>query len=315
MSEEKIVEQAIDWMLRLELPDFTSADRVAFEHWRDADARHEIAFANLTKSVHQFDVPRQLGATTEVLRHTLQQRKDRRKTLQRIAALAGLSVGAAVLVNQVTPILNMNADLRTGTGERQTFTLADGSVVTLNARSSADRWIDQSRRLLRLTEGELQIQVASLAQRPFVIETAYGSASTLSGTLLVSALPERTEVVSLQSVASLTTLNGQNGQLQPGQHTWFSRSAIASVQSNHGSENSWVDGYYTAFNEPLIDVVGALRPYRRGVIRVDPAVAQLRVSGAFPLDDSDHALNALAATLPVAVARFTPYWVTISAQA
>ena len=315
MSEEKIVEQAIDWMLRLELPDFTSADRVAFEHWRDADARHEIAFANLTKSVHQFDVPRQLGATTEVLRHTLQQRKDRRKTLQRIAALAGLSVGAAVLVNQVTPILNMNADLRTGTGERQTFTLTDGSVVTLNARSSADRWIDQSRRLLRLTEGELQIQVASLAQRPFVIETAYGSASTLSGTLLVSALPERTEVVSLQSVASLATLNGQNGQLQPGQHTWFSRSAIASVQSNRGSENSWVDGYYTAFNEPLIDVVGALRPYRRGVIRVDPAVAQLRVSGAFPLDDSDHALNALAATLPVAVARFTPYWVTISAQA
>ncbi|AMO99631.1 fecR family protein [Collimonas arenae] len=315
MNEEKIVEQAIDWMLRLELPDFTSADRAAFEHWRAADARHEIAFTNLTKSVHQFDVPRQLGATTEVLRLTLQQRKDRRKALQRIAALAGLSVGAAVLVNQVTPILGMNADLRTGTGERQIFTLEDGSVVTLNARSSADRWIDQSRRLLRLTEGELQVRVASLAQRPFVIETAFGSASTLSGTLLVRSLAERTEVVSLQSLANLATQNGQSGQLQPGQHTWFSRNAIASVQSNRGSENSWVDGYYTAFNEPLIDVVGALRPYRRGVIRVDPAVAQLRVSGAFPLDDSDHALNALAATLPVAVARFTPYWVTISAQA
>jgi len=315
MSEEKIVEQAIEWMLRLELPDFTDADRAAFEHWRTADARHELAFANLNQSVRQFDVPRQLGATTEVLRVTLQQKKDRRKTLQRIAALAGLSVGAAVLVNQVAPILDMNADLRTGTGERQTFTLADGSVVTLNARSSADRWVDQGRRLIRLAAGELQIQVASQAQRPFLIETAHGKTSTLQGTLLVRSLAEHTEVVCLQSLASLTTLNGRSEQLQAGQHTWFNRDTVAPVQANRGGENSWVDGYYTAFNAPLGDVIGALRPYRRGVIRVDPAIAQLRVSGAFPLDDTDNALNALAATLPVAVVRFTPYWVTISALA
>lgn len=315
MSEEKIVEQAIEWMLRLELPDLTSADRAAFEHWRAADARHALAYANLAKSVRQFDVPRQLGATTEVLRVTLQHKKDRRKALQRIAVLAGLGVGAGVLVNQVTPILGMNADLRTGTGERQTFKLADGSVVTLNARSSADRWIDQGRRLLRLTAGELQVEVAAQAQHPFVIETAQGSASTLSGSLLVRSLAERTDVVSLQSLTNLATLDGRSGQLQPGQHTWFNRGAIAAIQNNRGSENSWVDGYYTAFNAALIDVIGALRPYRRGVIRVDPAVAQLRVSGAFPLDDSDHALDALAATLPVTVARFTPYWVTISALA
>ncbi|AMP02732.1 FecR family protein [Collimonas pratensis] len=315
MSEEKIVEQAIEWMLRLELPDLPNAERAAFEHWRSADPRHERAYANLAKSVRQFDVPRQLGATTEVLRVTLQQKKERRKALQRIAVLAGLGVGAGLLVNQVTPILGMNADLHTGTGERQTFTLADGSVVTLNARSSADRWLDQGRRLLKLATGELQIEVAAQARHPFVIETAHGSASTLSGTLLLRSAAERTEVVSLQSLTNLATLNGQSGQLQPGQHTWFDRSAIAAVQSNRGGENSWVDGYYTAFDAALIDVIGALRPYRRGVIRVDPAVAQLRVSGAFPLDDSDHALDALAATLPVAVARFTPYWVTISARA
>jgi len=315
MSEEKIVEQAIEWMLRLELPGLSSAERAAFEHWRTADVRHEVAYANLAKSVRQFDVPRQLGATTNVLRVALQQKKDRRKALQRIAVLAGLGVGAGAIVNQVTPILGMNADLRTGTGERHAFTLADGSVVTLNARSSADRWIDQGRRLLRLAAGELQVEVAAQARHPFVIETAQGSASTLSGSLLVRSLAERTEVVSLQSLTSLTTLDGRSGQLQPGQHTWFDKGAIAAAQNNRGSENSWVDGYYTANNAALIDVIGALRPYRRGVIRVDPAVAQLRVSGAFPLDDSDHALDALAATLPLAVVRFTPYWVTISALA
>jgi len=63
-----------------------------------------------------------------------------------------------------------------------------------------------------------------------------------------------------------------------------------------------------------MDVVSALRPYRKGVIRLEPVIAQLRVSGAFPLDDTDHALTALAASLPIAVTRVTPYWVTISAR-
>ncbi|EJL84976.1 Fe2+-dicitrate sensor, membrane component [Herbaspirillum sp. CF444] len=313
MSEEKIVEQAIEWMLQLELPTVSDADRAAFEQWRTADPRHELAYANLTQSVHQFDVPRRLGATTEVLRTTLQQQKDRRKTLRRIAVLAGLGVGAGALINQFTPIRGISADLHTGTGERQTYTLADGSVVTLNARSSADQWIDQSRRLIRLLSGELQIRVAAQALRPFSIETVHGSTGTQSGMLLIRALAERTEVVSLQAFADLATLKGQSARLQPGQHTWFTEDSVASIQANRGTESSWVDGYYTAFDAPLMEVVGALRPYRKGVIRLEPAIAQLRVSGAFPLDDTDHALTALAASLPIAVTRVTPYWVTISA--
>jgi transmembrane sensor len=314
MTEEKIVEQAIEWMLQLELPTTTEADRAAFERWRAADRRHETAYANLAQSVSQFDVPRQLGATTEVLRTTLQQQKDRRKTLRRIAILAGLSVGAGALVNQITPIRGISADLHTGTGERQTYTLADGSVVILNARSSADQWIDQSRRLIRLLSGELQIRVAAQALSPFSIETAHGSTSTHNGTLLIRSLAERTEVVSLQAIADLATLKGQSARLQPGQHTWFGEDSVGLIKDNRGNENSWVDGYYTALDAPLMDVVSALRPYRKGVIRLEPVIAQLRVSGAFPLDDTDHALTALAASLPIAVTRVTPYWVTISAR-
>lgn len=292
----------------------TDADSAAFERWRAADPRHDLAYANLTQSVRQFDVPRQLGATTKVLRNTLETQKDRRKTLRRIAVLAGLGVGAGALLNQITPLGGISADLRTGTGERQTVTLADGSVVTLNARSSADQLIDQSRRLIRLLAGELQIRVMARDQLPFSIETVHGSTETQSGTLLVRSLAEHTEVVSLQSFANVATLNGQRAQLQPGQHIWFNQDSVASIENNRGNENSWVDGYYTALNTPLVDVVGALRLYRKGLIRLDPAVAELRVSGAFPLDDTDRALTALAANLPIAVTRVTPYWVTISAQ-
>ncbi|KAF1039357.1 MAG: Protein FecR [Herbaspirillum frisingense] len=315
MSDEKIVEQAIDWMLQLEQPDVSPAERAAFERWRAADPRNDVAYANLTQSVRQFDVPRQVGASATVLRNTLQQKKNRRKTLKRIAALAGLTVGAGALLNQVTPLRGMSADLHTGTGERQTYTLADGSVLTLNARSAADRLIDQSRRLVRLFAGEMYLQVAAQGRLPFAIETRHGSASALSGTLLIRYLEERTQVVALQASAMLQPLEGQGVDLPSGRRTWFDRTSIASLQQISGRESSWIDGYYTASNAPLTEVIEALRPYRKGMIRLEPAAGELRVSGAFPLDDTDRALSALANNLPIEVTRVTPYWVTISARA
>ncbi|KAG1060900.1 hypothetical protein G6F40_018041 [Rhizopus arrhizus] len=51
--------------------------------------------------------------------------------------------------------------------------------------------------------------------------------------------------------------------------------------------------------------------YRSGVLRCDPEIAHLRISGAFQLNDTDAVLAALPATLPVQVRYRTAYWVTI----
>ena len=75
------------------------------------------------------------------------------------------------------------ADYRTGTGERRTVTLADGSELTLNTRTSVDVSMDPTRRLLVLREGEILVQTAhSLAGpgagakdgRPFMVHTPQG---------------------------------------------------------------------------------------------------------------------------------------------
>jgi transmembrane sensor len=64
---------------------------------------------------------------------------------------------------------------------------------------------------------------------------------------------------------------------------------------------------------PLGEWVAELGRYRRGVLRCDPAVAGLRVSGAFPLDDTDRALQLLADTFPVRHVWRTRYWVSVEA--
>ncbi|WYX12355.1 hypothetical protein WJ978_13795 [Achromobacter xylosoxidans] len=67
-----------------------------------------------------------------------------------------------------------------------------------------------------------------------------------------------------------------------------------------------------ADGQALGDVVAELARYRRGVVRCDPAVARLRVSGTFPLADTDRALAMLAATYPVAIAsRLGGYWILV----
>ncbi|MFQ6711242.1 iron dicitrate transport regulator FecR, partial [Bordetella pertussis] len=62
---------------------------------------------------------------------------------------------------------------------------------------------------------------------------------------------------------------------------------------------------------PLADVVAAMRPYRRGTLRVSMAAGGLPVSGTFPLDDSDATLVALQASVPIRVTRLTPWFVSI----
>jgi transmembrane sensor len=78
---------------------------------------------------------------------------------------------------------------------------------------------------------------------------------------------------------------------------------------------SWEQGMLAVRDWRLADLVDELGRYRRGVLRCDPAVAGLRVSGAFPLNDTDASLRLLEKTLPVRVSRITPYWTTVAARA
>ncbi len=60
------------------------------------------------------------------------------------------------------------------------------------------------------------------------------------------------------------------------------------------------------------EVIATLSRYRNGVLRCDPAVAGLRLSGTFPLKNTDAILNVIAQTLPVKIQSITRYWINIS---
>ena len=69
-------------------------------------------------------------------------------------------------------------------------------------------------------------------------------------------------------------------------------------------------GTLLAKDMPLGEVIAELARYRPGVLRCDPAVAGMPVSGALSLTDTDAALDLLARSLPLRIERRTRYWVS-----
>ncbi|BCG26685.1 membrane protein [Pseudomonas tohonis] len=308
---------AIDWMLRLDPGRVTNHDRQDFKRWLADDPAHLLAWQRVSSLLQQplADLqgaegrsPGQLRAASRAL--SAPDSPQRRKLLRGGLALLVLGAGSAALVNRVTPVTGLTADVHTATGERRTLQLADGSRLVLNARSAVDIRFDGSRRLLRLREGEVLVTVAADAARPFIIATAQGEVWALGTRFLVRQEEARSLVCVQEHSVRIDCLDGRQGELGEGHAAWFGAAGIQPASASLLTRAAWVDGRVEVDDEPLGHLVEALRPYHRGLLRISPEAAQVRVFGVFPLDDSGAALQSLAETMPVRVRRFGP-WLTL----
>jgi transmembrane sensor len=80
----------------------------------------------------------------------------------------------------------------------------------------------------------------------------------------------------------------------------------------HEDSSAWSRKLLIATQMRLGDFLQELGRYRHGHLACDPALANLRLVGSYPLGDTDHALDMLQATLPVQVKRTLPWWVTVT---
>ncbi|MNH23072.1 fec operon regulator FecR [compost metagenome] len=87
---------------------------------------------------------------------------------------------------------------------------------------------------------------------------------------------------------------------------------MGALRRNDASVGAWQQGSIIALDRPLAELLADLSRYRSGVLRCDPRIAQLKVSGAFPIDDTDRALAALESGFALRVTRFSRFWVNVS---
>ena len=303
----RAVEQAIEWTACLRSGQVEAHERRAFDAWLAADPSHAQAWATVQHHLGSTLGP--LADGNPALRRALQVSNGRRTVLRGALALAGLGLGAHLVSRPGMP-LELGADLRSGTAERLRRTLADGSELQLDACSAVDLDFTATQRNLILRSGKLIIRTSN-DPRPLLVHTPCGSVSALKARFMVALHDDSVHTWALDASARIDTRDGAQLILQAGQGARFDAVQIDPLTANRHGESSWSDGWLSVDDWSLAELLDALRPYRHGVLRASPEAARLRVSGLFPLDDSDRALAALEQTMPLRIDHYLGWWTRI----
>lgn len=320
--EGDLHEQALHWLVTHWSGEMSEAERRAFELWLDqpghAGAWQQVQRINGLLRDATLDQAQDRTLLADVLRGAGGRRRRERRALLR-SLLLGLGVGGvAALGGQVVPWRTMVAEYRSGRGERTRVGLADGGEVMLNTASALDVIYDAAARRLLLRSGEIFIVTAPdthALPRPFVVETDYGTIRAL-GTRFEVRLDTAGVWVAVYEGAVEVRPGGVSDlaatRLEAGRQIRFDRRGVEPDSAMALSRPAWTQGQLIAERMTLDAFLAEVSRYRSGFVRCDPDVADLIVSGVYPLDDTDRTLAMLAQALPVKVVFRTPYWVTVT---
>ncbi|WP_438298787.1 FecR domain-containing protein [Pseudomonas sp. NMS19W] len=312
--DETLIDEAAQWMALLQSGDVSLQERAAFDAWCAADPRHQQIIEQMGGGLNLLRHANLRGLPRESVLHSLNApSSSRRRFISGSLSVLGLAVLAGLLGRRYG-WLPEAGELSTGTGERREFTLEDGSTLMLNARSRVVPLFDSAERLLALRSGELLIDVAKNPARPFVVETGHGRMRALGTKFLVQRAEDSTRLVMLHSQVEVVTAGGARQVVEAGESLLFNEREILALERSKGQESAWVQGRLEVRDRPLSEVIDSLRSYRRGILHLSPEVAGLRLSGLYPLDDSDRTLQLLERSLPIRVTWHNPYWVSIEAR-
>ncbi|MEG1041171.1 MAG: FecR domain-containing protein [Pseudomonas sp.] len=311
------LEEAAHWLMCLSDSDVTAAQKAEWLLWRNSSPEREQAWQRAEKLMSKLG-----GVPPSLSMAALDRSADpgRRAVITRLAAL--LALGPAAWASwSFTEQQGWMADYSAPVGEQRQLTLADGTQVLLNTDSSIDVQFDANQRLIRLRRGEILVQTASdhrVPSRPLRVATREGRLQALGTRFSVREHAGRTYLAVLEGAIKVEPAKGV--ELEPlvvkaGEKTDFDTYSCRSVSVVDDTVTAWTRSMLLADKMRLADFVSELARYRRGFLRCDPAIANLLVSGAFPMDDTARTLNMLVQTYPVALTtHMNGYWVLLSAR-
>lgn len=313
-SKEKLIDQAADWMARLWSDDATKAEQLACDAWRKASPEHEQAWQNLLSVTERFNV-----IPTPVAKKALlelpQNRASRRQLLQWLGVML-TSSGLGLGISKTESWQQAFADYQTVTGEIRTVQLADGTEIILNTATAIDVTFNHQQRLIQMHAGEIQITTGYQCEfhdHTLFVLTAHGQIQALGTQFTVRQTKSETLVSVTEGTVEITTRDdsSQKLQLQAGEKSHFSSTTIGLIAPDKQTASSWQQGLLVAEQMRVADFCAELRRYRNGLLRCDPRVADLQVSGVFSVSDTDKALHNLTLALPVKVIYRTGLWVSV----
>ncbi|NQE49666.1 FecR domain-containing protein [Herbaspirillum rubrisubalbicans] len=313
-GRDDILAEAATWLMEMHEGPLSPDQRTALAQWRQRSPEHERAWekaALLQEKLHSLTP---CGAA--VLKQAAQ--PGRRKAVKTLAGALVL-VPTAWLVYRARPWEGEGQYFETTVGQRRELQLADGTSITLNTDSRIEVVLDATRRLVRLQRGEILVTTAPDLQqpaRPFLVATQQGSLRALGTRFTVRQEEAHTEVAVFEGAvevapAGAASRNTSKPVLPSRMQARFDRTGMGAPQPCEETQAAWSKGLLIADRMPLPQFLAELARYRKGLLQGDAAIAGLKVSGVFPLADTDRVLSLLEQTQPVRIQRLTRYWVRV----
>jgi transmembrane sensor len=300
----QVAEQAVHWLLEMQQGALSPRQQMAMQQWLDAHSEHRRAWEHIQR------VNQRLRGVSSPLAHAALNGAKSGSRRQTLKLLLILGAGSAVTwgMREHTPLPSLLADFRSPIGQRRKVALGAGDQLQLNTASAVD--VDTSARLIRLLEGEILLTAA----QSFEVRTAQGLLKTQGARLNVRQFADRTQVALFGGRVELNS-NGRAPMLLPvARQLSFTSASVSETKPLDANSGAWADGMLVAAHMRLGDFLDELGRYRRGQLHCARNVADLLISGTYPLDDSERILDLLEISLPVKVRRFTRYWVSVEAR-
>ncbi|MED5616476.1 FecR family protein [Janthinobacterium sp. P210005] len=317
-------EQAARWIVRLSADDPAERDsaQAGFAAWKAADPLHATAAAGMENLLRQLNAVREpAGGDHRPARAALAAIAPKpRQRLRQLAAASAVAVltltGALVFSERPAYLL---ADLRSPTGQWSTHTLADGSQLTLAGNSAVNVHFNAGERHVELVQGDILVDVAKDAQRPFIVDSRQAAIRALGTRFSVRREDGATILSMLESKVLAQVPQHPAVVVQAGQRTRITDDGVGPITAIDAAsvQEAWRAHQLVVDDLPLAEVLDELARHRPGQLHYDRAqIAGIRVAAVLPLDDTDKALQLLIDNFPqLRIRMLTRYLVMVDVPA
>jgi len=319
---------AADWFARQRSGRMTIDEARELEAWLAVDPARQAAFESVQIMWAASEAIRTDPSVMAIREEALKRRRPAWRGAMGGAIAAGLAalvVTGAVVTGQDNGLSGGPRTFSTSAGQTSTFTLPDGSKVTLDEGSVLRTHETARRRDMELVRGRAFFRVAKDPSRPFVVAargrtvTAVGTAfdvsleasrvriTLLEGKVKVDA-PVRASTRSAAPTVQSTEMTAGSQLVAPDNGSW----RMAKVDASE--EVSWAAGQLVFAGRSLAQVAEELnrRSDKKVVIR-DPAVARAVISGSFDTGDVEGFVRAVEGYGLARVERENPQSIELAA--
>ena len=286
----------------------SSGDQATFSHWLQADPAHAEAYAQAQVIWELSEVPARTLADEDALAlqgYLNAMNRSRRSSVRRWSGGLALAASLLLMVSMGAGwqpsrwFDDLGADYVSAPGQVRSVTLADRSVITLDADSAIAVDFSRGERHVEVRRGAAFFSVSHTGE-PFVVDANQGEARVLGTQFEVRLQPMGAQVSVLSGRVGVTPGKGAEQQvLGADQQVAYSAGQARALQAiDAQAQLAWRQGWLNYYKAPLADVVQDLQRYYPGrIVLLNDELGTRRISGSFPSHDPQAVLASLQGLL------------------